>query len=93
MLKAELIKSTSELSGHPQSTVRSVLDAAADVTKKTISEGESVFLFGIGKLTVVQRGQKMARNIRTGESVVVPPRKAVLLQPSDSLVEAANAKQ
>jgi nucleoid DNA-binding protein len=49
-----------------------------------------VFLFGLGKLKVVERGQKLARNIHTGESVIVPPRKVVVLQPSDPLTEAAN---
>lgn len=90
MLKGDFIKRTSTISGQPQTAVREVLDAAAAVARNAISKGESVFLFGLGKLYSVQRGEKRARNIRTGETVMVPPRKAVLLQPSDSLVEAAN---
>lgn len=81
------------MSRQPHGVVRDVLDAAAIVTRDTISRGESVMLFGLGKLHTVQRGEKRARNIRTGETVIVPPRRAVLLQPSDALVEAANSKQ
>jgi nucleoid DNA-binding protein len=93
MLKQDFIKRTATISGQPQTSVREVLDAAAAVARSAISKGESVMLFGLGKLYTVQRGEKRARNIRTGETVMVPPRKAVLLQPSDSLVEAANEKQ
>jgi DNA-binding protein HU-beta len=93
VLKQEFITRAAHASGESKTTVRRVLDAAAAVTRRAVSNGEPVFLFGLGKLSVVQRGEKRARNIRTGETVVVPPRKAVLLQPSDSLVEAANSKQ
>jgi nucleoid DNA-binding protein len=90
MLKGEFIKRTAFISGQSQAVVRNVLDAARAVAKKAVSKGDSVMLFGLGKLHVVQRGEKRARNLHTGETVIVPPRNAVLLQPSDSLVEAAN---
>lgn len=93
MLKGDLIKRTAMVSGQSQSVVREVLDAMTGVVKKAISTGDSVMLAGLGKLYSVQRGEKQARNIRTGETVVVPPRKAVLLQPSDSVISAANQKQ
>lgn len=90
MLKGEFIKRVAFVSGTPQSNVRAVLSAALAVTRRAISKGDSVFLFGLGKLKVVERGEKKARNIWTGESVTVPSRKVVVLQPSDPLNEAAN---
>lgn len=90
MLKNELIKRVAYVSGEPQGTVRMVLEATSAVVRRAVSKGESVFLFGLGKIKVVERGEKMARNIHTGESVIVPPRKVVVLQPSDPLNEAAN---
>jgi nucleoid DNA-binding protein len=90
MLKNELIKRVSFVSGKPQDTVRGVLDATMAVVRRAVSKGDSVMLFGIGKIKVVERGEKQARNIHTGEAVVVPPRKVVVLQPSDPLNEAAN---
>lgn len=93
MLKAELIKRTAYVSGKSQETVRTVLDAMLGVVKKAVSEGRPVMLAGVGKLYVAQRGEKRARNIRTGEVVIVPPRKVVLLQPSDALTRSANSEQ
>jgi DNA-binding protein HU-beta len=93
VLKNEFIKRAAFVSGQSQSVVRSVLAAAAAVTKRAVAKGDSVMLFGLGKVYAVQRGEKRARNLHTGETVIVPPRKAVLLQPSDSLTEAANSNQ
>lgn len=93
MLKKELIEHTSRVSGKSQGVVRDVLDAVVVVTKGAIARGEAVMVFGLGKIHAVQRGEKRARNLHTGETVIVPPRKAVMLQPSDSLVEAANSKE
>lgn len=90
MLKIELIKRVSFVSGRTEETVRDVLDATMAVVRRAVSKGDSVMLFGLGKIKVVQRGEKQARNIHTGEPVVVPPRKVVVLQPSDPLNEAAN---
>ena len=93
MLKNDLIKKVAYVSGQPQPAVRAVLDAVAAVVKRSVARHEPVMLFGLGKLHTVQRGEKRARNIRTGEPVIVPPRHAVLLQTSDSMVEAAIPKQ
>ena len=93
MLKQEFVKRTAVISGQAQTVVREVLDAATAVARGAVARGESVMLFGLGKLYTVQRGEKRARNLHTGETVIVPPRTAVLLQPSDSLVEAANEKK
>lgn len=93
VLKHDLIRETADEAGHPHRVVREVLDAAASVARAAIARGESVMLMGLGKLHAVQRGEKRGRNLRTGEVVLVPPRKAVLLQPSESLVDAANHKR
>lgn len=93
MLKGEFIKRTAYVSGQSQAVVRAVLDAAAAVTKKAVSRGDYVMLAGLGKLYTAKRGEKRARNLRTGEVVMVPPRVAVILQPSDGLVRAANGSE
>ena len=90
MLKQEFIKRVSYVSGEPAGKVRMILSAASAVTQKAISKGEDVMLFGLGKIRVTHRGEKRARNLHTGEVVMVPPRKVVTLQPSTALTQAAN---
>ncbi len=90
MNKREIISDTAAICDRPRTVVREVLNAAAYATREAVERGEDVFLFGLGKLEVAQRGEKKARNLHTGAPVVVPPRKVVIFRPSDSLTASAN---
>ena len=91
MNKAELIRSTAEVAGIPANTVRRVVDAMADAALAALSRGDEVYLAGLGKLVVAQRGPKVARNLHTGERLTVPPRKVAVYRPSLAANAAANA--
>lgn len=92
MKKHDLVDSISRSSGVPRHTVRDVLNAATGAVRDALARGEPVFLFGLGKLSISQRGEKVARNIHTGETVIVPPRKVALFRPSTSVDDAINAR-
>ena len=92
MKKHNLVDTISKASGVPRQTVREVLNAAASAVRDTLATGEPVFLFGLGKLSVSQRGEKVARNIHTGETIVVPPRKVAVYRSSTSVDDAVNAR-
>lgn len=91
MLKKDLINQVAAVTGKSKTIVREILDATCDVTIAAMATGNSVMLAGLGKLSVSRRGEKLARNLRTGEKIVVPPRNAILMAPSDALVKAVNA--
>lgn len=91
MLKKDLINQVAAITGKPKTLVREVLDATCDVTIAALATGNSVMLAGLGKLSVSRRGEKRARNLRTGEVIIVPPRNAVMMSASDSLLKAVNA--
>lgn len=90
MKKADLIEEVSIVSKQPETVVRSVLDATCDVVRLAASRGEPVMLFGLGKLHPVQRQERMARNLHTGESITVPPDRFVRFTPSVGLLRSAN---
>lgn len=90
MNKLDLIDRVADDSGYHKTVVRAVLDAVVAAATAAVRAGEDVRLFGLGKLYVAQRGEKPARNIWTGDRVVVPPRKVVLFKASDSIAAAAN---
>jgi DNA-binding protein HU-beta len=90
MKKHEIIDDVATQTGHTRSVVRQVLDAAADATRAALSRGEGVFIFGLGKLSVVSRGEKTARHMVTGAKVIVPARRVVVYRPSESVDQAAN---
>ncbi len=90
MKKQDLISRVARRSGEGRDTVRSVLDATCEVTRDALASGEDVFLFGLGKLEVSHRGEKVARNIWTGQPVVVPPRRVAVYKQSTSVEHALN---
>jgi len=91
MLKKDLISHVAKDTGLPKKTIRQVMDAIVSSTTATLVAGGEVMLFGLGKLSISKRGPKPARNIWTGEKVIVPPRRAVVMAPNDALVKAVNA--
>lgn len=91
MLKNELIKKVAAVTGQTRDTVRQVLDGTLEVTLNEVKAGNDVMAFGLGKISVGQRGAKTARNLHTGEKVIVPPRAVVLFRPSVALDLAAKS--
>lgn len=91
MLKKNLIDAVAGDTGVSKKDIRQVMDSIVTVTRKSLAAGDDVMLFGLGKMHVVKRGPKVARNIRTGEKVIVPPRLAVVMAPNDAIVKEVNA--
>lgn len=90
MLKKELLQEVARSGGHSEKLVREVLESTTQVVLTALSKGASVMLLGLGKLSVVERGAKKARNLHTGEVVMVPPRRVPVLRPSDAAHNAVN---
>lgn len=91
MLKKDLINLVAADTGVGKKTIRQVMDSIVDRTTRALVAGDNAMIFGLGRMSVVKRGPKLARNIWSGENVIVPPRNAVVMAPSDALVKAVNA--
>jgi integration host factor subunit beta len=68
-----------------------VVDLIIDNIKNTLSEGKKIEIRGFGSFKVKQRGERMARNPRTGEAVHVPAKLVPYFKPSKLLKERINA--
>jgi integration host factor subunit alpha len=56
-----------------------------------LERGETVKLSSFGLFVVHKRGQRMARNPKTGEQVPIPPHRVVVFKPSAILKQRINA--
>lgn len=90
MLKKDLIREVAEKTGESEPLVRRLLEAATSAVLTALAGGASVMIMGLGKLSVSHRGAKKARDMVTGEPVIVPPRNVVRLRPSVAVHEAIN---
>ncbi len=82
MTKAELVSEIALQTGYDRATILNVVEATMFNVKKTIADGECIFLRGFGTFTTKSRARKVARNISAQKSVVVPAHKIPYFKPS-----------
>ena len=58
----------------------------------TLERGELVRLSTFGTFVVAQKGERLGRNPKTGEEVIIPPRRVLKFRPSGRLKEKVNVK-
>ncbi len=64
--------------------IRTVLDAIVD----SLHRGEKVELRGFGSFRIRERGSRLGRNPKTGESVKVPAKRIPYFKPGKELKES-----
>jgi DNA-binding protein HU-beta len=93
MKKNELTKELAVSESLHLSTATKAIDGALRIIKETIAKGDSLILRGFGVLMPVDLAPKTARNINTGETVIIPAHKGVKFRPSQEFKELLNNNQ
>lgn len=88
MNKSELITEAALKTGMTRKDTELVLNAVFDLMTQEIAKGNGVKISGFGIFSVKERAERVGRNPRTGEEIIVPPAKAVQFRPGKSLKEA-----
>jgi DNA-binding protein HU-beta len=88
--KTEIIAKLAEQNGLTKKQVKKLLE---DLANLAYQEAKNSFtLPGLGKLVLVERKERMARNPRTGEMVQVPAKKVVKFKVAKACKEAILGK-
>ena len=96
MTKADFVQAIKEYAQkHYDADVTNVsasraLDAVSTCARDALLAGEEVTLPGIGKLKIVERGARSARNPKTGAPIDVPAGKKVVLRVGKEMKDAMN---
>lgn len=72
MTKKDVIRKVSDATNITQDAVSIVFDGIADTIKKSLSEGETIYIRGLFTLSPVKRAEKKTRDILRKKSVVSP---------------------
>lgn len=76
MTKAELIRRlTNEISSLTKRQVEVVVNTIFDSMRNALTRGDKVEIRGFGSFKLRARRMKQGRNPKTGEAVLVPPKK------------------
>jgi DNA-binding protein HU-beta len=87
MTKLELCGKVGKAANVPGTTVELVLDALGRVAATELRQSGEIPLPGIGKLKIKQRAAREGRNPRTGATIQVPAKKAVVFSVGKTLKE------
>lgn len=85
MNKTDLIKSIAHSAQISKVAAEKGLNGMLSTMAEAIEDGERVTLVGLGSFTIVERAPRIGRNPKTGESVSIPPRRAVKFRPGKEL--------
>lgn len=90
MTKADIVGIISDFTGltkvETEAVVKGFLDTVIDAMKK----GETIELRGFGSFKVVKRAQRVARNPKTNEEVIVPEQHVPVLKMSKDFKKQVN---
>ncbi|ARJ69021.1 HU family DNA-binding protein [Paracoccus contaminans] len=91
MTKTQLVAALAEEMGGDKKAATAALDAIQAVVARTVTEGGSLTLPGIGKVGVRARPERQVRNPQTQEMMTKPADKVVKITIAKSLKDSVNA--
>ena len=84
--KNDLSKAVHDIHGGMSlANAQKIVDLMLDLIKHELVQGEKVVISGFGCFRVVRRKDRKGVNPKTGESILIPGRKAVRFKPSKYL--------
>ena len=92
MIKADLINKIAREMNLSRQEAELGVNLFFETIKDAILRGEEIELRGFGSFRFRERGPRLGRNPRTGESVKVPPKKVLYFKPSKLLKNLINNK-
>ncbi|MBT5439158.1 MAG: integration host factor subunit beta [Flavobacteriales bacterium] len=87
MTKAEIVADISEETGLERSEALRAVEAFMHSIKRSLSDGQNVYLRGFGSFVVKRRAQKTGRNISKKTTVIIPAHNIPSFKPAKVFVE------
>ena len=90
MTKAELVEEVSRVSDLTRKHSEVIVDAVFSSIAEALQKGDKIELRGFGSFCVRWRASRTGRNPKTGQGVVVPPKRVPYFKPGKELRELIN---
>jgi DNA-binding protein HU-beta len=90
MNKSDLINEIVSSTGLTKTKANQVIDAMVDAIGSSLSNGEKVTLVGFGTFETTKRIGRVGRNPKTGDEVIIPPKRVAKFRPGTNLLTRVN---
>lgn len=87
MTKADIVTKISNKTGIEKIAVQTTVEEFMKSVRKSLEEGENVYLRGFGSFVVKKRAQKTGRNISKNTTIIIPEHFIPSFKPAKSFVE------
>jgi len=86
MTKAEIVAEISNKTGIEKVTVQHTVEAFMEAVKKSMVNGENVYLRGFGSFVIKERAEKTGRNISKNTTIIIPAHNIPAFKPAKTFV-------
>ncbi len=87
MRKADLVAIIADKTGVPKVDVLVTLESFFREVKGTLATGENVYVRGFGSFIIKKRAEKIGRNIKKNEAIVIPEHYIPAFKPAKVFVD------
>ena len=91
MTKADIVSEIAKSTGVDKGDVLKSVESFMEEVKKSLENGENVYLRGFGSFIIKKRAQKTARNISQNTTIIIPEHSIPAFKPAKTFV--ANVKK
>lgn len=70
-----------------------VVDSILEIIKQTLENGEEILITGFGRFYINKKRQRRGRNPKTGEDLMLEPRRVVKFRATEALRDKLNGKE
>ncbi len=86
MTKAEIVAEIANKTGIEKVAVQSTVETLMETVKKSMINGENVYLRGFGSFIIKKRAEKTGRNISKNTTIIIPAHNIPSFKPAKSFV-------
>jgi len=87
MTKADIVNKISGKTGIEKLAVQTTVEEFMKTVRRSLEDGQNVYLRGFGSFVVKKRAQKTGRNISKNTTIIIPAHNIPSFKPSKSFVE------
>ena len=93
LTKANIVDAVYSRTNLTKTDASDYVNEVLELMKETLEEGEEIKVSGFGKFEVRHKGERMGRNPRTGDEILIPERKVLRFKVSQVLKDELNGKR
>lgn len=87
MTKADIVAQISDKTGIEKVAVQATVEEFMKSVRKSLEQGDNVYLRGFGSFVIKKRAKKTGRNISKNTTIVIPEHFIPSFKPAKSFVE------